>query len=80
MAWRLARARPRARGSIFRLATLPSWPFRPLLRLRYATDGKRVLDLGLAILLLACLHIAAALYHWLIRKDGVMARMSLFRR
>ncbi|WP_163560031.1 cytochrome b [Halomonas sp. NO4] len=35
---------------------------------------------GLTILLLACLHIAAALYHWLIRKDGVMARMSLLRR
>ncbi|WP_163576477.1 cytochrome b [Halomonas faecis] len=34
---------------------------------------------GVLILLLAALHIAAALYHWLIRKDGVMARMSLFR-
>ncbi len=34
--------------------------------------------LGLAILGLLALHIAGALYHWLIRRDGVMERMSLF--
>ena len=34
--------------------------------------------LGLAILGLVALHIAGALYHWLIRRDGVMERMSLF--
>ncbi|WP_444988734.1 cytochrome b [Halomonas mongoliensis] len=34
--------------------------------------------LGWAILGLITLHIAGALYHWLIRRDGVMKRMSLF--
>lgn len=33
---------------------------------------------GWTILTLAIIHIAAALYHWLIRRDGVMKRMSLF--
>jgi cytochrome b561 len=35
---------------------------------------------GLLILLLAAMHAGAALYHWRIRRDGVMERMSLFRR
>ncbi|MFY0989511.1 cytochrome b [Halomonas sp. C05BenzN] len=34
--------------------------------------------LGWAILGLVVLHVAGALYHWLIRHDGVMKRMSLF--
>jgi len=34
--------------------------------------------LGLAILALVVLHVAGALFHWLIRRDGVMKRMSLF--
>lgn len=34
------------------------------------------LALGLAILVLALLHVAAALMHWLIRRDGVMQRMT----
>ncbi|SEO96355.1 cytochrome b [Aquisalimonas asiatica] len=34
---------------------------------------------GWAILLLACVHIAGAVYHWRWRRDGVMQRMSLFR-
>ncbi len=34
--------------------------------------------LGLVILGLVGLHIAGALFHWLIRRDGVMKRMSLF--
>lgn len=34
--------------------------------------------LGWVILGLVALHIAGALYHWLIRRDGVMERMSLF--
>ncbi|MFW6345252.1 MAG: cytochrome b [Halomonas sp.] len=34
--------------------------------------------LGLAILGLVALHIAGAFYHWLIRRDNVMERMSLF--
>ncbi|MFB9147177.1 cytochrome b [Halomonas alkalicola] len=34
--------------------------------------------LGWVILGLITLHISGALYHWLIRRDGVMARMSLF--
>jgi len=32
---------------------------------------------GWALLALVLLHIAGGLYHWLIRKDGVMTRMSL---
>ncbi|MDW5375331.1 cytochrome b [Halomonas sp. HP20-15] len=35
---------------------------------------------GWAILVLALIHISAALYHWRIRRDGVMQRMSLFQR
>lgn len=35
--------------------------------------------LGWLITGLASLHILAALHHWLIRRDGVMQRMSLFR-
>ncbi|MGM0982989.1 MAG: cytochrome b [Pseudomonadota bacterium] len=34
--------------------------------------------LGWTILGLVLLHIAGALYHWLIKRDGVMKRMSLF--
>lgn len=34
---------------------------------------------GMVILALVALHIAGALFHWLIRRDGVMQRMSLFR-
>ena len=34
--------------------------------------------LALLILALACLHVAGALQHWLIKQDGVMRRMSLF--
>ncbi|MDN3517038.1 cytochrome b [Aquisalimonas lutea] len=34
---------------------------------------------GLTVLGLIVLHVAAALYHWRIRRDGVMQRMSLFR-
>lgn len=34
--------------------------------------------LGWVILGLAALHIAGAMYHWMIRKDRVMGRMSLF--
>ncbi|MGJ7462487.1 cytochrome b [Halomonas sp. MA07-2] len=34
--------------------------------------------LGWAILGLVALHIAGALFHWLIRRDNVMKRMSLF--
>ncbi|MFO8045063.1 MAG: cytochrome b/b6 domain-containing protein [Halomonas sp.] len=34
--------------------------------------------LGWAILGLVALHIAGALFHWLIRRDNVMTRMSLF--
>lgn len=33
---------------------------------------------ALAVMLLLGLHIAGALRHWLIKKDGVMRRMSLF--
>lgn len=40
----------------------------------YAVHGV----LGLAILLLAGLHVAGALRHWLVKRDGVMRRMSLF--
>lgn len=36
------------------------------------------LGVGLAILALVLLHVAGALYHWLIRRDGVMQRMSLW--
>ena len=32
------------------------------------------------ILLLVLVHIAGAMYHWLVRQDGVMERMSLFRQ
>ncbi|MEC8918328.1 MAG: cytochrome b/b6 domain-containing protein [Pseudomonadota bacterium] len=35
---------------------------------------------GWTILVLALIHISAALYHWCIRRDGVMQRMSLFPR
>ncbi len=35
--------------------------------------------LGWALLALLALHIAGALMHWLIKRDGVMRRMSLFR-
>lgn len=35
------------------------------------------LVIGLAILALVLVHVAGALYHWLIRRDGVMQRMSL---
>lgn len=35
--------------------------------------------LGWLILALAAVHISAAVYHWRIRRDGVMRRMSLFR-
>lgn len=35
------------------------------------------LGVGLAILALVLVHVAGALYHWLIRRDGVMQRMSL---
>lgn len=38
------------------------------------------LGIGLAILALVLLHVAGALYHWLIRRDGVMQRMSLFNQ
>lgn len=34
---------------------------------------------GWALLGLIVVHVGAALYHWLIRRDGVMQRMSLFR-
>ena len=34
--------------------------------------------LGLTILALAALHIAGALRHWKVKRDGVMRRMSLF--
>jgi cytochrome b561 len=34
--------------------------------------------IAIAILILAGLHIAGALRHWLIKRDGVMRRMSLF--
>lgn len=33
--------------------------------------------LGWAVLLLVIVHVAAAIYHWRIRRDGVMQRMSL---
>ena len=33
---------------------------------------------GFAILGLIVMHIAAAVYHWRVRRDGVMQRMSLF--
>lgn len=33
---------------------------------------------GWAILMLVCVHITAAVYHWRSRRDGVMQRMSLF--
>lgn len=33
---------------------------------------------GWAIALLVLLHIAGAMYHWRVRRDGVMQRMSLF--
>ncbi|MFV8835430.1 cytochrome b [Aquisalimonas sp.] len=33
---------------------------------------------GWAIAALVCLHIAGAVYHWRVRRDGVMQRMSLF--
>lgn len=36
------------------------------------------LIVGLTILALVLLHVAGALYHWLIRRDGVMQRMSLW--
>ncbi len=36
------------------------------------------LGVGLAVLALILLHVAGALYHWLIRRDGVMLRMSLW--
>ena len=32
--------------------------------------------LGFAILVLAALHVSAALMHWLVRRDGVMQRMT----
>jgi cytochrome b561 len=35
--------------------------------------------IAIAILILAGLHIAGALRHWLIKRDGVMRRMSLFK-
>lgn len=35
--------------------------------------------LGWALIGLLILHISGGLYHWLIRKDGVMTRMSLLR-
>ncbi|MDZ7747913.1 MAG: cytochrome b/b6 domain-containing protein [Halofilum sp. (in: g-proteobacteria)] len=38
------------------------------------------LGIGLAILALVSIHVAGALYHWLIRRDGVMQRMSLLPR
>ncbi len=34
--------------------------------------------LGIAILMLAGLHIAGGLRHWLVKRDGVMRRISLF--
>jgi cytochrome b561 len=34
--------------------------------------------LGWALLVLLALHIGAALMHWLVKRDGVMRRMSLF--
>ncbi len=34
--------------------------------------------LGLSIVMLAGLHVAGGLRHWLIKRDGVMRRMSLF--
>jgi cytochrome b561 len=34
--------------------------------------------LGWAFLALLALHIAGAMRHWLIKRDGVMRRMSLF--
>lgn len=33
---------------------------------------------GWALLGLIVLHVAGALRHWLVKRDGVMARMSLF--
>lgn len=35
---------------------------------------------GYALIALIALHIAGAMYHWRIRRDGVMQRMALFRR
>ncbi|MFO7858981.1 MAG: cytochrome b [Ectothiorhodospiraceae bacterium] len=35
--------------------------------------------LGWVILALVAVHISAAIYHWRVRRDGVMRRMSLFR-
>jgi len=36
--------------------------------------------LGWTLLVLIVVHISAAVYHWRVRQDGVMQRMSLFRR
>jgi cytochrome b561 len=36
--------------------------------------------LGWALLVLIVGHVSAAVYHWRVRRDGVMQRMSLFRR
>jgi cytochrome b561 len=36
--------------------------------------------LGWALLILIVGHVSAAVYHWRVRRDGVMQRMSLFRR
>lgn len=40
----------------------------------YAVHG----TIGFILLALIALHVAGALYHWTIRRDGVMQRMSLF--
>ncbi|AHE98521.1 cytochrome B561 [Thioalkalivibrio paradoxus ARh 1] len=35
---------------------------------------------GITLVALIVLHVAGAIYHWKIRRDGVMQRMSLFRQ
>lgn len=56
------------------------WVLPPLVGENEALSGTLYtwhLVIGLVILALALVHVAGALYHWLIRRDGVMRRMSL---
>ncbi|WP_372613167.1 cytochrome b/b6 domain-containing protein [Halomonas sp.] len=45
---------------------------------RYAYPHRLLHWLAWAILGLLVLHIAGALFHWLVKQDGIMKRMSLF--
>jgi len=59
-----------------------AWELPPLFGENEALSGTLYwwhMVVGLALLALVVVHILAALYHWFIRDDGVMQRMSLFR-